>query len=405
MANTQSFRNTIFQLLIHPWLWRVTGFGSSIVGFTCYALSPSFQYLFGHWSTLKIVIYSMVCSLFSIMMLFVHRFRGQRERSILLKTHVGYVVLTLTSVWSFLEDRSEEGKVEKGHGKMMDAISCGAFSWMALSLSRQLRVGFEVGVSNFFAGCFLVTVMKMSLKLGLLAALFCYLLINVRSISDFLLQLHARHTTQHGDGNSTQSVHQNPVVANFVDLEANADVLARDTLGERASVTENNEWTAQSYNPSEAMDEEGGGENLHAGSSLEDAGTMTSSTDESSIRLLEQEREWTEADDEPGVYITIKQLADGTKELRRIRFSRRRFEEAAAEICLPRNTISEGLMALSNHARPEFAFVVTPFQPEGSNDIGRTTSGNGASASSMVRLGGSETTLEPTVKDLLSCDT
>lgn len=93
----------------------------------------------------------------------------------MLKAHVGFVVLTLNSLWSFLEDRSEnEGKHDNGHGKMMNLTSSAAFALMAMSLSK-LQLGFEVGVSNFLFGCFLVTLMKMSFKLAPLAAFFCYL--------------------------------------------------------------------------------------------------------------------------------------------------------------------------------------------------------------------------------------
>ncbi|KAG8382068.1 hypothetical protein BUALT_Bualt05G0038100 [Buddleja alternifolia] len=42
------------------------------------------------------------------------------------------------------------------------------------------------------------------------------------------------------------------------------------------------------------------------------------------------EPEWTE-EDEPGVYITIRQLVNGTRELRRVKFSRERFEEVHAK--------------------------------------------------------------------------
>lgn len=61
--------------------------------------------------------------------------------------------------------------------------------------------------------------------------------------------------------------------------------------------------------------------------------TTTSSRDEPSVSVSnasEVEAEWVE-EDEPGVYITIRQLADGTRELRRVRFSRERFGEVHAK--------------------------------------------------------------------------
>ncbi|CAI0556216.1 unnamed protein product [Linum tenue] len=68
-------------------------------------------------------------------------------------------------------------------------------------------------------------------------------------------------------------------------------------------------------------------------SSMEASRTTTSSQDEPSISVSnasDLEAEWVEQD-EPGVYITIRQLADGTRELRRVRFSRERFGEVHAK--------------------------------------------------------------------------
>lgn len=71
-----------------------------------------------------------------------------------------------------------------------------------------------------------------------------------------------------------------------------------------------------------------------AGTRGEDASwTTTTSRDEASVSISngsDMENEWVE-EDEPGVYITIRQLADGTRELRRVRFSRERFGESRAK--------------------------------------------------------------------------
>lgn len=88
------------------------------------------------------------------------------------------------------------------------------------------------------------------------------------------------------------------------------------------------------YFPSEPSDQYGSHQ-CHAGSSAYGAGgpkgetssmdasrTTTSSRDEASVSISnasDMETEWVEQD-EPGVYITIRQLADGTRELRRVRF-------------------------------------------------------------------------------------
>ncbi|XP_049933258.1 protein BREVIS RADIX-like isoform X3 [Nymphaea colorata] len=68
--------------------------------------------------------------------------------------------------------------------------------------------------------------------------------------------------------------------------------------------------------------------------SVDASRTTTSSRDEASVSLSnasDMENEWVEQD-EPGVYITIRALPDGTRELRRVRFSRERFGEAHAKI-------------------------------------------------------------------------
>ncbi|KAL4199385.1 hypothetical protein AMTRI_Chr03g50870 [Amborella trichopoda] len=69
-------------------------------------------------------------------------------------------------------------------------------------------------------------------------------------------------------------------------------------------------------------------------SSIDASRTTSSSRDEASVsysNASEAETEWVEQD-EPGVYITIRALADGTRELRRVRFSRERFGEAHAKL-------------------------------------------------------------------------
>ena len=89
------------------------------------------------------------------------------------------------------------------------------------------------------------------------------------------------------------------------------------------------------YFPPDPFDHGGGGHQFNPGSSaytmgghkgetssLEASRTTTSSRDEASVSVSnasDLESEWVEQD-EPGVYITIRQLADGTRELRRVRF-------------------------------------------------------------------------------------
>ncbi|CAK9153299.1 unnamed protein product [Ilex paraguariensis] len=115
------------------------------------------------------------------------------------------------------------------------------------------------------------------------------------------------------------------------------------------------EWTPRNYyNPSGSKGhfppdylDQGGNQQYNAGSSAYATGgakgeassfdasrTTTSSRDEASVSISNAsdiESEWVEQD-EPGVYITIRQLADGTRELRRVRFSREKFGEVNAKL-------------------------------------------------------------------------
>ncbi|KHN00412.1 hypothetical protein glysoja_000080 [Glycine soja] len=81
MINVEAFQNSISKLLIHPLLWRLTGFASSIAGFCCYAISPSFHDMFGQWNALKIIVYGVVSSLLSIFKLFIKRCNWRRRES------------------------------------------------------------------------------------------------------------------------------------------------------------------------------------------------------------------------------------------------------------------------------------------------------------------------------------
>lgn len=75
------------------------------------------------------------------------------------------------------------------------------------------------------------------------------------------------------------------------------------------------------------------GKSPEAAAATEAARTTTSSRDDVSISNA-SELEVTEwiIQDEPGVYITVRELPDGSRELRRVRFSRERFAELNAKL-------------------------------------------------------------------------
>jgi hypothetical protein len=159
---------------MQPKVWRFVGFASAIVGLLCYALSSSFNYLFGDWNLLKILFYIV----FSFIICFVILFSKllQHSRSLRFKAHTAFLVLTITSVYSFFFDKVMNGKPDA-----YSLISCAAFAIMSLSLSRQTQCGFEIDLLYFFLGFLIVQLMKIKLQLFIFGAGFSYSLIILRS--------------------------------------------------------------------------------------------------------------------------------------------------------------------------------------------------------------------------------
>ncbi|CAK8539575.1 unnamed protein product [Lathyrus sativus] len=163
--------------LNHPLLWRFTGFISSIIGLLCYALSSSFKHLFGEWNLPKIFVYVIVSFITCSVVLLAKKF--QLSRSVILKAHIAFLVIMLTSVYSFFNDKNVNGKSD-----VLGLISCVAFAFMSLSLSRQIDIGFEVDLLNFFLGCLTVQLMNFNLMFAFIGGVFCYFVIVLRASLD-----------------------------------------------------------------------------------------------------------------------------------------------------------------------------------------------------------------------------
>ena len=159
---------------MQPKVWRFVGFASAVVGLLCYALSSSFNYLFGDWNLLKIFLYGVFSFIISLVVLFANIWR--QSRSLRFKAHTAYLVLTITSLYSFFFDKVMNGKPDA-----YSLISCATFAIMSLSLSRKTQCGFEVDLLYFFLGCLIVQLMKVKLQLFILGAGFSYFVIILRS--------------------------------------------------------------------------------------------------------------------------------------------------------------------------------------------------------------------------------
>ncbi|KAK2430432.1 exocyst complex component EXO70B1 [Trifolium repens] len=97
-------------------------------------------------------------------------------RSLRFQVQFPFLVLTITSVYSFFSDKMINGKPDA-----CSLISSVAFAIMSLSLSRQTQCGFEVDLLYFFLGNLIVQLMKIKLELFIVGAGFSYSLIILRS--------------------------------------------------------------------------------------------------------------------------------------------------------------------------------------------------------------------------------
>jgi hypothetical protein len=163
---------------MHTKVWRFVGFASAVVGLVCYALSSSFNHLFGNWTLLKIILYTVFSFIICLMILYTNIWN--HSRSLRFKAHTAFLVLTITSVYSFYFDKVVNGKPD-----VYSLISCAAFAIMSLSLSRQTQCGFEVDLLYFFLGCLTVFLMKVKLQLFIIGAGLSYSLIILRSFFSF----------------------------------------------------------------------------------------------------------------------------------------------------------------------------------------------------------------------------
>ncbi|XP_004490692.1 uncharacterized protein [Cicer arietinum] len=200
----------IWRWLMHPKVWRFGGFASAVVGLLCYALSSSFNYLFGEWNLLKIFLYTVFSFIICLVILFARIWR--HSRSLRFKAHAAYLALTITSVYSFFFDKVMNGKPDA-----YSIISCAAFSIMSLSLSRQTQCGFEVDLLYFFLGVLIVQLMKIKLQLFIVGAGFSYSLIILRSSFS---SLDAIARADNEDGNSV-TINMNSLQLDSADIASN----------------------------------------------------------------------------------------------------------------------------------------------------------------------------------------
>ncbi|KAL4396114.1 hypothetical protein HN51_000633 [Arachis hypogaea] len=152
-------------------LWRLVTVASALIGLICYALSSSFNHLFGNWKPWKIIFYALFSSITFLVALLakdwkhsrILRFlarKWQRLRILRFRSVTTFLVMLSTTVFSFFSDRATAMVAKPDAYSVVSSI---AFSTM--SLSWNVPFVFEE-LMYFFIGIFIAQMMKIKLLLG-----------------------------------------------------------------------------------------------------------------------------------------------------------------------------------------------------------------------------------------------
>ncbi|BAT81472.1 hypothetical protein LR48_Vigan07g102800 [Vigna angularis] len=171
--NTMAMFSQILRWMKKPKVLRLLCLASTVVGLICYGLSSFLNHLLGNWSCWKMFLYIVFSFIVCLAVLFAPA--RSSSTSLRLEAHLAFLVLMLTSVYSFFIDN-----VVKGKPDAYSLISCAAFATMSLSLSNLSQFGFQIDLLYFFCGALTIQLMKIRLWLVIVGAGFTYSLLQLR---------------------------------------------------------------------------------------------------------------------------------------------------------------------------------------------------------------------------------
>jgi len=149
------------------------------VGLLCYTPSPSFDPLTRSWKPFSIIFYEVVCLIILGIIWFAKHaspFAQQSRTHLqLLKACPTFVVFVMIPVYSFFYDKAVG---EKPH--ILSVISNVMFTIMSLSLHKHTKLGFEIGVTAYFFGCFTIQMLTIKWMSVFVSIIFGCLLFAVR---------------------------------------------------------------------------------------------------------------------------------------------------------------------------------------------------------------------------------
>ncbi|ESW34077.1 hypothetical protein PHAVU_001G122400 [Phaseolus vulgaris] len=156
-----------------PKVLRCISLASFVVGLICYTLSSTFNHSLGNWTWWKMLLYIVISFIIYLAVLFAPA--RSSSISFRLEVHLAFLVLILTSVYSFLLEN-----VVKGKPDVYSLISCAAFAIMSLGLSNLTQFGFQIDLLHFFCELLIIQLLMMKWWSGFVGAGFSYCLLQLR---------------------------------------------------------------------------------------------------------------------------------------------------------------------------------------------------------------------------------
>ena len=163
------------KLLIHSTFWRFLGFVSSAVGLLCFALSLTFQRLFGKRNIWKMFLYGALSFIIAGFMLLPNK-KMRLSRRGWLKVQIVFFVFVFTNLGFHFYEKWISGKPDR-----FALSSIGMFALSSFSLSCQINIGFEVGFTNFLLATFTTQILQINEYLICLPLAICFVIFAVRS--------------------------------------------------------------------------------------------------------------------------------------------------------------------------------------------------------------------------------
>jgi hypothetical protein len=189
--------------------------------------------MYRKWNLWMIIPYTIFSSIICLIISLANKWRN--SPSLWLKAHLVFLVLIITTVYSFFFDKLYEKP------DVYSLVSSACFAIMSLCLSKLSNFGFEVDLVYFFCGHLILQFMTIKMVLIIPGAFFSYSLV--------MLHFYLAATTETGNlGTQSQDLHS-VFVQGHDGLEKSNTAAAQNIHSQQESNT-----SARNTHPQEAID-------------------------------------------------------------------------------------------------------------------------------------------------------